>query len=303
MNPILASEGRRRMRSWRTPILLTVFGGLMLLFCYWFQLRPLTNSEISLYDMRAGVSGYTALVIVQFVLIVLVAPIMSAGSIAGERERQTLDLLLVTNTGSLRIVLGKLLESFAFLAILIIGVMPITCSALLYGSIDLQRICVSTLFMLVSAFAALSVGMLCSVLFKRTVTAAIVSYLLLLGIGLFTLVPLLFMNIDEALMESIIAGEAGMRTLLRLVPLSLWINPGLGLGTLIISQTGMLESIVQRGLPSGNQLMQIIDQLGIANFVWINMGAMLLMAILLVLASALFVRPRSGKRRRRAKKV
>ena len=42
---------------------------------------------------------------------------MTAGSISGKRERQTLDLLLVTNTGPVKLVLGKLLESFSFLAL------------------------------------------------------------------------------------------------------------------------------------------------------------------------------------------
>ena len=40
------------------------------------------------------------MVMLQFGMLVLVAPAMTAGSISGERERQTLDLLLVTDTGT-----------------------------------------------------------------------------------------------------------------------------------------------------------------------------------------------------------
>lgn len=54
------------------------------------------------------------MIMLQFGMLVLVAPAMTAGSISGERERQTLDLLLVTNTGPVKLVLGKLLESFSF---------------------------------------------------------------------------------------------------------------------------------------------------------------------------------------------
>ena len=50
---------------------------------------------------------------------------MTSASIAGERERQTLDLLLVTNTGSFRIIAGKVMESFAVLALLILCGLPV----------------------------------------------------------------------------------------------------------------------------------------------------------------------------------
>lgn len=297
MNPILASEGLRRMRSWRTPILLSIFGGLMLLFCYWWQLAPLTQSTIRLHTMNTGVMGYVVLMVVEFGLILLIAPIMSAGSIAGERERQTLDLLLVTNTGSLKIVLGKLLESFGFLALLIIGMTPISCSVLLYGSVDLLRIGTMTLFMLISAFAALSVGMMCSVLFKRTVTAAIVSYLVLLGIGLLTLIPLLFIRIDEKTAESIANGAVNLPMLLKIVPAPVWINPGLGLAATLISQTGIMQTAMERMMPMGYEMSQLLSQVGFELFAWVNMGAMLALSILLIAVAAIFVRPRSIRRR------
>ena len=83
-------------------------------------LGSFVRDTVTLSTMSMGPRGYLALLIAQFILIILIAPAMTSASIAGERERQTLDLLLVTNTGSFRIVIGKVLESFAVLALLIL---------------------------------------------------------------------------------------------------------------------------------------------------------------------------------------
>lgn len=98
----------------------------------------------------------------QFAMILLITPAMTAGSIAGERERQTLDMLLVTNTGSLRIVAGKLLESLGYVALLLVAALPTMCLTLITGGVTLADVLTGALFLLVTAFAALSVGVFAS---------------------------------------------------------------------------------------------------------------------------------------------
>ena len=115
INPILASSARRRMRSWKTPLILLLFGAALLGIAFVTALMPLMGESMTISSARNGLDSYIVLVCAEFALIVLVAPAMTAGSIAGERERQTLEMLLVTNTGSFRIALGKLLESLGYL--------------------------------------------------------------------------------------------------------------------------------------------------------------------------------------------
>ena len=55
---------------------------------------------------------YVVLCAMQMGLMLLSAPAMTAGTISGERERQTLDLLLMTKMSSLSIVIGKLLSCY-----------------------------------------------------------------------------------------------------------------------------------------------------------------------------------------------
>ena len=106
INPILAPSARRRMRSIRTPILITLYGAMIFAAGLGMAFGAFASSTLSIFAMREGMTAYAAMLVIQFAMILLITPAMTAGSIAGERERQTLDMLLVTNTGSLRIVAG-----------------------------------------------------------------------------------------------------------------------------------------------------------------------------------------------------
>ena len=99
LNPILSFSATRRMRSVKTLLIVAAWLGVMLGVTLSIMGR-LFGPEVSVYGMRSGVACYNVLIIAQFVLIVLIAPAMTSGAIAGERERQTLDLLLVTDRKS-----------------------------------------------------------------------------------------------------------------------------------------------------------------------------------------------------------
>ena len=97
-NPIFAFSAIRRMRSARTPLLVTLYSLLLATLAYFTVYGRFMGATVTLGDMRLSVDGYAYMVMLQFGMLVLVAPAMTAGSISGERERQTLDLLLVTDT-------------------------------------------------------------------------------------------------------------------------------------------------------------------------------------------------------------
>ena len=106
LNPILAFSATRRMRSFRTLLIVAAYLGVML-GTVLLMMGSLFKDTVSIFALRTSVRCYAMLMIAQFALIVLIAPAMTSGAVAGERERQTLELLLVTNTRSFRIVAGK----------------------------------------------------------------------------------------------------------------------------------------------------------------------------------------------------
>ena len=289
LNPIMAFSATRRMRSFRTMLIVTAYVAALLLLALAF-LGPFLSNTVYLGTMTQGPLCYLALLIAQFGLIILIAPAMTSASVAGERERQTLDLLLVTNTGSFRIVLGKVLESFAVLALLIVCGMPVMSLCLLTGGVTLGQILIGELFLLAEAFACVSIGVFCSSVSRSTVLSGVLSYLLILAIGLVTALPFLLgyprritdVVYDRAQYAALTA--AGARTMIS--PL-LYLNPGFGLLSLVQGELHVFSSRVDQ-LGWGRLLCtwQMADRAG-----WIfialacTAGMLVISAILTILAS------------------
>lgn len=297
-NPIFAFSAIRRMRSARTPLLITLYSLLLALLAYFTVYGRFMGATVTLGDMRLSVDGYAYMIMLQFALLVLVAPAMTAGSISGERERQTLDLLLVTNTGAVKLVLGKLLESFSFLALMVMCSLPMLSLVLITGGATFAQVLVSVAFLLLTALAALSVGLVCSSLFQRTVTATVMSYLSVFALGIVTLLPLWHdvKRIGDLYDAMNVAG--GQLHTIEYTPISFTINPALGLFSLLAAQTQMFSSMLWQFSYS---LANTFTYLPFDHFLYCNMAFLAAASVLLIALAALNLRvhkPRAPKGKR-----
>ena len=307
INPILASSARRRMRSIRTPILITLYGAMIFAVGLGAAFGAFASSTLSIFAMREGVTAYAAMLAIQFAMILLITPAMTAGSIAGERERQTLDMLLVTNTGSLRIVAGKLLETLGYVALLLVAALPTMCLTLITGGVTLADVLTGALFLLVTAFAALSVGVFASAVFRRTVTATVMAYLIVFFIGVVTMVPLVLgvrnigSNYDAMFSSTMVSSVAviGGADGIGIGVNGFIYSPAMGLMALIADQTGLLKSTL---MDYSYTMYRIYDYLDFSAIKWENMAFMAGAGLLLDLLAACFVRPREARLRRRSAK-
>ena len=116
---LIEAANRKRtyvLRSAMAAILLVVF---LLLF---FDLRSYRNA----YRML-GTGGEIAMVLVATNLfaIYILLPVMTCGAISGEREKQTLSLLLITRLSTARLVAEKLLSALLPLAQFMLITLPI----------------------------------------------------------------------------------------------------------------------------------------------------------------------------------
>ena len=245
LNPIFESSARRRMRTIKTPIILTLYWASMLIFSL-SMLTDFMGQGLQVYMFRRSTEWIIWATALQFFLIVLVAPALSACSIAGERERQTFDLLLITGIGVLRIILGKLMEHFAFLLLLIVGSFPIMMLANVTGGMPISDILMIMLFLAIIAFAALSVGMVVSTLFKRSLSAIVVTYLAVFAIGISTWImascEILAADSYEMLYELETASPA---TVLASIPKTIFLNPAVMLVMLLAGETGILHRTME----------------------------------------------------------
>lgn len=304
LNPILSFSATRRMRSFKTLLIAAVYVVVMLAVTLLIMGRLLGN-EATFHSIRNSVTCYQAQMVTQFILILLIAPAMTSGAIAGERERQTLELLLVTNTRSFRIVIGKAMESFAMLALLIVCGFPVMCLTMIAGAVTLPQILIGELFLLLIAFAAVSVGVFSSTLARSTVASGVISYLILLAIGGLTLIPLIMdfpvevtsVVYDTSSLAALAPGDA-----LKMISPVLLCNPGYALIALLHGQTGMLTSVMEYR-DTGRLLCEfrLMDKAGGETLALISCGIILVLAVLLLLAAGFLLRKNSLKPAKRTK--
>lgn len=173
-NPILFKELRLRMRNkkapWAISLYLLVLGGIALTFIY------LITGNQAYYSPTGTREIFMMLTILQFALISFVTPGLTAGGISGERERQTLSLLLTTNSTPTKIVIGKWLSSLSFMVFLVFASIPLYGIVFLFGGISPAQLIKVFAFYLISMLALGSFGILFSSIFKRTGVATVVTY-------------------------------------------------------------------------------------------------------------------------------
>jgi ABC-2 type transport system permease protein len=191
INPVLLKEIKVKMRSWKA---VGIIGGYLsvlaavALFITYANSADVYSSTIS---PEFSVGAYTGIAVIQFILILFIAPALTAGAVAGERERQTLDLLLCTNLAPQAIVIGKLLASMSHILILIIASLPMFSIVFLYGGISIVEISQLFGFYIVTAIMAGSIGIFFSTYVKRTIAATVLTY----ALGIFMCFGTLFIAV------------------------------------------------------------------------------------------------------------
>ncbi len=177
-NPIVAKEYRTRMRTWRSPFAITLYivllGGIA--WAIFTALSLTATSQFGGSPTNYGQELFTFLILFQVALLAFITPALTAGSISGERERQTIDLLFVTPIRPFSIIWGKLLASLSFVALLLVISVPIFSLVFLFGGIELDQMVYSFAVTAMTALTLGFIGVAFSTLFRRTLVATVAAY-------------------------------------------------------------------------------------------------------------------------------
>ncbi|QYY43214.1 ABC transporter permease [Aneurinibacillus thermoaerophilus] len=171
-NPVLSKEFRIRMRSGKTPWIISLYLAALALVV--FSIMYFKEKEA--YSSTNYFEIFMCLSILQYGLIIFVTPGLTAGVISGERERQTLSLLLTTNLSPLQIIIGKWLSALSFILLLIFASLPLYSIVFLFGGIDPQQWLKIFGVYMITILAIGSVGVCVSTLVKRTGAASVTTY-------------------------------------------------------------------------------------------------------------------------------
>ncbi len=183
-----SKELRGRMRGPRAFIGLTLYLALLAGFTVMIYLIAAQSAAQQAAfgggnpyaSASVGQADFTVLLFLQILLVVFLAPAATAGAISLEREKQTLDLLTATPISTLGIVVGKLGSALAFVFVLILASIPLTAVVFVFGGVGPEDILRGYLVLLVTALGFGSVGILLSSLTRRTQSATVLTYLVVL---------------------------------------------------------------------------------------------------------------------------
>lgn len=191
LNPVLARELRQRMRGRRAAVVISLY--LLVLSA----IMQLVYSGLSRASGPFGVPSaenvagigktiFQTLLFFVLLLVCFIVPGVSAGAVAGERERQTLVPLQVTLLRPRSILVGKMLASLAFVSLLVVATLPLAGVSFLLGGVEPLEAVKATAMVLVVAAALACLSLLCSTVMHGTQGATVVSYALVLALVLGT---------------------------------------------------------------------------------------------------------------------
>ena len=199
INPVLGRELKERMRTGRAFVVIGIFLTLLILTVYLVYQGTTTTGEIQTdlaRQTRLGRDLYEWVLFVMLALVLFFVPGLTAGAVAGERERQTLLPLQVTLLRPRSILLGKVLAAMSFLVLLLVVSLPVMMVAYLLGGIRIiDGLKGLGIVLLVAVLLTVMIAAL-STMAKRVQTATLMAYgftalLILLG-------PLLYFTMRVA---------------------------------------------------------------------------------------------------------
>ncbi len=191
INPVLQKELKVKMRSWKAAILIGVYN-LVLLLLTIFILKMTISNGTGVPTQSTIFGTYAFLVAAQFGLIALITPALTAGAISGEREKQTLDILLSTTLNHGSIITGKLFASLSQVILLLISSVPVFSIIFLYGGIGFVQLIQVYMFFIVVAITLGSIGIFFSTYIKKSTAANVLTYAVVVFLGIGTLLISIF---------------------------------------------------------------------------------------------------------------
>jgi ABC-type transport system involved in multi-copper enzyme maturation permease subunit len=179
---LLGTARRGRYVIVRCVYLTALLAMLFLLYARWFGdghsfLSLFTAETLKRHQVAAfNDSFFQMFMAVQFLLIVLLTPGITAGAVAEEKERKTLEYLLATDLGSHEIILGKLASRLAYVGLVLLTGLPVLSLLQLMGGVDPQLMVAGFVATAITMLSLAALSILNSVYATRPRTAIALTY-------------------------------------------------------------------------------------------------------------------------------
>ena len=182
-NPVYKREMLVRSRSFRIPLIIMIFNGILAVVALLNMYQSIAQVKVSgsvRYENFLQLYAFVAAL--EFMLLMFIMPALTSASISGERERQTLELMLTTQMTPAQIVNGKLMSALSTLLLLIISSFPAIMMVFVFGGITGTDVVALLLCYTAVALFAGSLGICFSSAFKRSTLSTVLTYGVLVSI-------------------------------------------------------------------------------------------------------------------------
>ncbi|SFR56976.1 ABC transporter permease [Anaeromicropila populeti] len=169
----------RKMRNFLYISFFNLFLGAVSLIMFYSFFMKSNYSGMIQYENIFQV--FNMIGVTELGMVCVMVPLLTAGSIAGEKERKTLDSLLASNLVSYEVIIGKIFSSIGIIMHLIVSSFPIVSIVFSIGGVKITDIVKLFALCLVAAIYIGSVGVFFSAWIKRTIAATVGTYIYVLS--------------------------------------------------------------------------------------------------------------------------
>ena len=196
LNPIVKKDVKVQSRSMKICFGVLAYELILALVFFLAMFIIQENSAYYTDNIYSDLVGlYPVLAITQFVILGVIVPVRTASAISGEKERQTFDIMMTTAMTPFSVITGKVMTAIVQSMLFIAASLPIMALSFVVGGMSWSYLFwFFAIALLISIFSA-SIGILCSSLCKKSVSAVIMSYGFYLIFFIGTLVPIILYEI------------------------------------------------------------------------------------------------------------
>lgn len=175
-NAVYAKEAKLRVRNIKFALTILFYNLILIgIAVFGFSIAFNTSLQGGI-EYSNAIALYVSLIVIEAGMVIFLVPAFTAGSIAGEREKQTLEILLTTTLRPRQIVWGKLLSSISMVLLLIVSTLPTISIVFTVGGVDILDLMEFVVVVFVFTLLLGSIGIWASVMMKRTIQATVFAY-------------------------------------------------------------------------------------------------------------------------------
>lgn len=293
INPVYKKELKLNVRTMRMALTILFYNAILAfigLVCFYLVFS--SGRYYGSIDYSNILVIYLIISIIEIGLVMFVVPAFTASAIAGERERQTLEILLTTRLKPMQIIMGKLLSSISNVLLLVFSSMPILSIVFTVGGVNFRDLLQLVFMTLILAIYIGSMGIFFSTLFKKTVPATVFTYggVIFLTLGTIFIVVVSYLICDNINQQNYMNAVSYTSTDIGNATLILLLNPAITMVSMVAQQYGS-ASILTSFISSFGRCNRFIME----HWFWCSVVAQMLVSMIFLFSAARLLNPLKRK--------